>query len=439
MHEISVSYYLQTMEEESTTSHLGLGGAILAYRFINKSKKSLRRDINKNLGEAEGANIQKALNARQAIFAMNERAEMIQNFVGGNKSKNWDLIKKKITSAKITDALTVPKYEVNGKKVTVLRFLGEGGYSQVYEVYDKEKNMFALKVVDLSVQTEKTKQDLIREILFLEKLRNCRFVVKAFDYQILETETENKMFVLMEKGEKDLHQILSTHRDAGTLSPTRLRFYWEQMLLAVKDVHDNNMIHADIKPGNFLLVAGELKIIDFGMAMEISPGQDYVLRKFMGGTREYMSPELYAGYIIENGEIDREAMSSRQGVKFSPKCDIWALGIILYQIIYHSTPFSSVPGGRLGKIKAIGSPDHPVEFDDVENLDPELLDTMKRCLDKNPEKRATVEELLNHPYLRPKHVVYEEPQVCFSCRKTKVAMARIAHRRLKNNKADLLC
>ena len=153
----------------------------MAYRFINKSKKSLRRDLNKNLGDVEGANVQKALNARQAIFAMNERAEMNQNFVGGNKSKNWDLIKKKITSAKITDALTVLKYEVNGKKVTALRLLGEGGYSQVYEVYDQEKNMYALKVVDLSVQSEKTKQDLIREILFLEKLKNCRFVVKAFD------------------------------------------------------------------------------------------------------------------------------------------------------------------------------------------------------------------------------------------------------------------
>ena len=72
------------------------------------------------------------------------------------------LLKKKITSAKITEALTILKYEVNGIRVTVLRPLGEGGYSQVYEVYDKEKKMFALKVVDLSLQSEKMKNDLIR-------------------------------------------------------------------------------------------------------------------------------------------------------------------------------------------------------------------------------------------------------------------------------------
>ena len=211
------------------------------------------------------------------------------------------------------------------------------------------------------------------------------------------------------------------------------------MLLAVQDVHDNNMIHADIKPGNFLLVAGELKIIDFGMAMEITHGHNYVLRKFMGGTRDFMCPEIWASYVIEDGEIDREATGSGEGTKFSTKCDIWALGIILYQIIYHCIPFASVPGGKLAKIKAMGSLDHPVEFPEVDNLDPELLDTMKRCLDKNPEHRATVEELLNHPYLRPKHGKVEEPQVCTSCMTTKLAMARITHRRSHSNKTNLMC
>lgn len=433
---------MESMEEQST-SNLGLGGAILAYRFINKSKKSIARDLNRNLltqpTDGGKGNVQKGVNARQAIIAMQERMEMNQNIDAGHKSKNWDIIKKKITSAKITDALTVLKYEVNGKKVTVLRPLGEGGYSQVYEVYDKEKKIYALKVVDLSVQSEKTKNDLIKEILFLEKLKNCRFVVRAFDYEIQETETEHKMFVLMEKGDKDLHHILASHKESKTLSPARIRFYWEQMLLAVQEVHNNNMIHADIKPGNFLLVAGELKIIDFGMAMEMSPGQDYVLRKFIGGTKAFMSPEIWASYVIEDGEIDREAMGSSEGVKFSTKCDIWALGIILYQIVYGCVPFASVPGGRLAKIKAMGSLYHPVEFEDVDNLDIELLDTMKRCLDKDPDSRATVEELLNHPYLRPEHEESKEPRVCASCRTTKLAMARITQRRLHSNKASLLC
>merc|ERR1711879_904417 len=108
---------------------------------------------------------------------------MNNNLMAGQKSKNWNLIKQKITTAKISDALSVLKYEVNGKKVNVLRPLGEGGYSQVYEVYDKSKTIFALKAVNLQNQSERAKNDLIKEIVFLEKLKNCNGVVKAFDYE----------------------------------------------------------------------------------------------------------------------------------------------------------------------------------------------------------------------------------------------------------------
>ena len=83
-----------------------------------------------------------------------------------------------------------------------------------------------------------------------------------------------------------------------------------------------NIIHADIKPGNFLMVAGQLKLIDFGFAMETIPGrnlsileintdhfflgqQDYVQKKSLFGTKDFMSPEVFAGYIFENGEIDK--------------------------------------------------------------------------------------------------------------------------------------
>ena len=75
---------------------------------------------------------------------------------------------------------------------------------------------------------------MIKEIVFLEKLKNCNGVVRAFEYELLETEEDHWMYVLMEKGDMDLQQILLKLKDSGKLTPSRLRFYWEQMLLAVR-------------------------------------------------------------------------------------------------------------------------------------------------------------------------------------------------------------
>ena len=150
----------------------------------------------------------------------------------------------------------------------------------------------------------------MREILFLEKLKECDLVVKTFDYEIRDTEDEHMMFVLMEKGEKDLNYIIDRHRKKNNLTGTKVRYFWEQMLEAVHQVHEHNIVHADLKPLNFLLVKGELKVIDFGLAGEIMPGRDHLLRSYMGGTKNYMSPEAMSGYIVTEGVIDREAMKN---------------------------------------------------------------------------------------------------------------------------------
>ena len=59
----------------------------------------------------------------------------------------------------------------------------------------------------------------------------------------------------------------------------------------------------------------------------------------------YIYLKVYAGYVIEDGEINKEATAQSDGVKYTKKVDIWALGIILYQIVFGSQPFSNVPGG----------------------------------------------------------------------------------------------
>lgn len=190
------------------------------------------------------------------------------------------------------------------------------------------------------------------------------------------------------------------------------------MLEAVQELHKLNIVHADIKPQNFLLVDGCLKLIDFGIAIEIPPGQDYAVRRYTGGTIGYIAPEMLGRYIIEDGALNLEAMYSIKGVRVTTKTDIWALGMILYLETYKVLPFNSVPCRKWAQLKAL-DPNVPVDFAASIPVDPLLLDVMKKCLDKNPNNRPTVADLLQHPYLRPRNKqvrVVDKMEVCRVCK-----------------------
>ena len=72
--------------------------------------------------------------------------------------------------------------------------------------------------------------------------------------------------MVMEHGDADLGVILGEHRHEGNLSINKIRFFWEEILKCVGAVHQKNIIHLDLKPENFLMVSGVLKVIDFGLA-----------------------------------------------------------------------------------------------------------------------------------------------------------------------------
>ncbi len=103
------------------------------------------------------------------------------------------------------------------------------------------------------------------------------------------------------------------------------------MLEAVQFIHRLRIIHADLKPGNFILVRGQVKLIDFGCAADVLPGHDVVRRSFLGGTEFYLSPESLLSYYRVDEEGGLLAGRS-QFVVVGFKSDVWALGVILFQV-----------------------------------------------------------------------------------------------------------
>ena len=211
--------------------------------------------------------------------------------------------------------------------------------------------------------------------------------------------TRKAIYILMERGERDLYGFTSRLCRASSLSPAKIRFLWEGMLEALKAVHDQRVIHADIKPANFILVNGVVKIIDFGIARKLKEDEKYQKLNYIAGTKDYLSPETLSCYVIEDGAINVEETKQRN-VRVYLASDIWALGVILYQWAYSESLYAAIPGGRIAKIQATIDR-KPIDFEPLKDMD--LLDTLKLCLHKNPLKRPSVDKLLYHPYLHPVH------------------------------------
>ena len=127
--------------------------------------------------------------------------------------------------------------------------------------------------------------------------------------------------------------------------------------------------------------------------------ENYKLRNYIAGTKDYLSPETLSCYVIEEGVINVEETKKRN-VKVYLQSDIWSMGVILYQWVYSENLYATVPGGRVAKIQATIDR-KPIELQPIQDLD--LFDTLKMCLHKNPLKRPSVEKLLSHPYLHPVH------------------------------------
>ncbi|KAJ3113025.1 hypothetical protein HK098_007863, partial [Nowakowskiella sp. JEL0407] len=160
-----------------------------------------------------------------------------------------------------------------------------------------------------------------------------------------------------------------------------------------------NIVHSDLKPANFLLVRGILKLIDFGIAKSIPNDTTNIHRDYQTGTLNYMSPEAYAA-------SDTHTMNSRNSdikYKLGRASDIWSLGCILYQIIYGKPPFADIPVIR--KFQCIPDPkfeiSYPTTSPFIEGgvVEESAINVLKKCLDRDPKKRSTINELLQHEFL----------------------------------------
>ncbi|XP_044063780.1 dual specificity protein kinase Ttk isoform X2 [Siniperca chuatsi] len=289
-------------------------------------------------------------------------------------------------------ALSNESITIKGKQFFILKMIGRGGSSKVYQVLDHKKQLFAVKYVDLEEADAQTIESYKNEIEHLNHLQQYSDqIIKLYDYEI----TNSYIYMLMECGNLDLNTWL---RNRKAVNPLERKFYWKNMLEAVHTIHKHGIVHSDLKPANFVIVNASLKLIDFGIANRIQPDVTSIMKDSQVGTLNYMPPEAIK---------DTSSQPGKARSKISPKGDVWSLGCILYCMTYGKTPFQSITN-QIAKLHAIIDPSHKIEFPDISEKD--LLDVLKRCLVRNPRERISISELLEHPYLQLKPQASPEPE-----------------------------
>jgi len=295
---------------------------------------------------------------------------------------------------------------LNGRRYMKLNQIGRGGSSKVYRVVSPNWTTYALKYVPLKSADTVTEESYLNEISLLKKLSKHDNIIHLVDSEV----RPGGIFLLLEYAELDLDRMLRAQqqrnkaflveaaKDNGPPLPSNLlpsciclnsvRLFWQQMLEAVHTIHEERVVHGDLKPANFVCAQGRLKLIDFGIAKAISNDTTNIVRDSQIGTLNYISPEALIDTSPSVGQSTK--------FKLGRASDIWSLGCILYQMVYGRSPFAMLDN-MIRKLQAITNPHYKIEYPPIDN--PPLLDTMKQCLQFDPRQRPTIPELLRHPFL----------------------------------------
>ncbi|XP_077068539.1 serine/threonine kinase 17a like isoform X1 [Siphateles boraxobius] len=270
------------------------------------------------------------------------------------------------------------------------RELGRGKFAVVKKCVEKTTGKeHAAKFLRKRRKGQDCRSDILNEIAVLESAETSPYVVAL--HEVYETTTEIILVLECAAGGEIFNQCVADNDEAFTEKDViRLA---RQILMGVACLHQNNVVHLDLKPQNILLTSaqplGDIRIVDFGLSRRVDSVTE--VREILG-TPEYVAPEI----------LDYEPISTAT--------DMWSIGVLTYVMLTGESPF-------LGEEKQetflnISQVNVDYSQDVFQGISDLAVNFIKSLLLKNPRKRATVEQCLNHPWLRvdPHHHTVDEQE-----------------------------
>ena len=260
------------------------------------------------------------------------------------------------------------------------KLVGSGSFGTVHLALSKNTGgLFVVK----SAQSRSGIEALENEAEILKSLDSSPYVV-----QCLGTEkSENDLNVLMEYMPGGSLADVAT-KFGGSLEEEVVRLYTREILLGLKYLHQQGIVHCDLKCKNVLLdLTGKIKLADFGCAKRLkdmkSGGSesDCLVNcwQSVGGTPLWMAPE-----VLRNEKLDFKA-------------DLWSLGCTVIEMATGRPPWGDEVSNPMAVVLKIAFGNDKPQL--PSHMSKEGLDFLTRCLERDPKLRWTTEELLSHPFV----------------------------------------
>ena len=331
---------------------------------------------------------------------------MKENMTKFNKEENiFDLYIEKPIEKPIQKAIKIAIEKENGllddsnvKELNSIRLFlqsfldcGEiseivkGGHGNLYKITHNNKK----KAIKVFSKKKKSFYLADNEIRIYKKLISRHIL--SIDDEL--PHNDEYKYVLMDLSDNgDLEKLKKTI-NRSCFSESLTAYVNIQICKALKTMHDNYIVHFDIKPQNILIMNNlEIKLIDFSISYDYDKKEKKSFKLKKIGTYHFMAPE-----VLECKEIIANEFQ---------KIDIWSLGITLYYLSFARFPFeinTSNPEVILQKIR-----ENNLVFPISTNYSKLYLDFLSRCLEKDNKKRISIEEILKHEWIKASVILENE-------------------------------
>ena len=303
-----------------------------------------------------------------------------------NISKNNHKLKKLNSfnqkQPKFYDILSIPS--TPEELFTIQYPIGHGAFGTVYKaVHNSTNKVYAIKIIDYSKDNNKDNNNIInynynsvqQETSLMRKVNKSDYIVKYFGSYF--SRKTNTIWLILEycSSGSAIDLMLSMDR---TFSEVEVATIMEMILKGLILMHNENLIHRDIKGANILISEdGYAKLGDFGVGATLYDEKFRISKK---GSPYWMSPQVASS------------------IKYDFKTDIWSLGITCVELLEGEPPFSDMkPKSVMERISK--NPPSAEEIIDLNEHTPEFKSFVENCLEIDPNKRASAIDLLKHEFI----------------------------------------